>query len=151
LSEVNSFSSASPRLQQMLTRLRERNFRITPQRLAILEVLASSDKHPTVAHVFEAVRGRFPTTSLATVYKTIILLRELNELLELGFPDGSNRYDGCKPFPHPHMICVRCKEIMDPELSSLGDLSEEMNRTTGYKILYHRVDFFGLCPQCQNQ
>ena len=132
----------------MLSSLRQRRFRITPQRLAILEILASSDEHPTVGRIYQAVKEKFPTTSLATVYKTVDLLKGIHEVLELGFPDGSNRYDGCNPQPHPHMICVRCKKIMDPELAGLEGLREEMSRKTGYEILYHRLDFFGLCGDC---
>jgi Fur family transcriptional regulator, peroxide stress response regulator len=138
------------RLVRMLSKLRDKNFRLTPQRLAVLKILAEDKTHPSVARVFNQVKVEFPTTSLATVYKTIILLKELNEVLELGFPDGSNRYDGHKPFPHPHMICTRCKKIVDPELTSLSDLNEEMSRKTGFQILHHRLDFFGLCPECQS-
>ena len=139
------------RLERMLLRLKEKNFRITPQRLAVLKILAEDQTHPSVSQVYNEVKRAFPTTSLATVYKTVILLKELNEVLELGFPDGSNRYDGAKPFPHPHMICTGCKKIMDPELISLRDLNNEMSRKTGYKIVYHRLDFFGLCPECQKK
>jgi Fur family transcriptional regulator, peroxide stress response regulator len=137
------------RLEQMLSKLKERSFRLTPQRMAVLEILASSQGHPTVAQVYEEVRAKFPTTSLATVYKTVILLKELGEVLELGFPDGSNRYDGARPLAHPHIICTGCRQIMDPELSSIDHLSQEMTKKTGYKIQYHRMDFFGLCPACQ--
>jgi len=148
---VKPSAEASNRLERMLFKLKEKNFRITPQRLAVLKILAGDQTHPSVTQVYNEVKRAFPTTSLATVYKTIILLKELNEVLELGFPDGSNRYDGAKPFPHPHMICTGCKEIMDPELISLRDLNNEMSRKTGYKILYHRLDFFGLCPACRNK
>ena len=146
---VQSSVAGAGRLEKMLSKLKDRNFRLTPQRLAVLKVLAEDETHPSVAQVFNIVKKEFPTTSLATVYKTIILLKELNEVLELGFPDGSNRYDGHKPFPHPHMICTRCKKIVDPDLSSLSDLNKEMSLKTGYQILYHRLDFFGLCPECQ--
>ncbi|MBA4392893.1 MAG: transcriptional repressor [Desulfobacca sp.] len=142
-------SGESVRLERILSKLKEKNFRLTSQRLALLKILAGDDSHPTVAQVFEKVKKAFPTTSLATVYKTIILMKEMNEVLELGFPDGSNRYDGKKPFPHPHMICTRCKKIVDPELDSLRDLYKEMNRKTGYQIVTHRLDFFGLCPDCR--
>ena len=135
----------------MLAKLRERDFRITPQRLAILKILAASRRHPSVDEIYQEVRAEFPTTSLATVYKTIALLKELNEVLELGFPDGSNRYDGSNPSPHPHAICVKCKKVMDPELVNIDALSEEMSRKTGYKIYHHRLDFFGLCPECQEK
>jgi Fur family peroxide stress response transcriptional regulator len=144
-------SPGDGRLERMLSKLKCKRFRLTPQRLAVLKILAGDQTHPSVAQVFNQVKAAFPTTSLATVYKTIILLKELNEVLELGFPDGSNRYDGNRPFPHPHMICTRCKRIVDPELTSLSDLNKEMSRKTGYQILHHRLDFFGLCPECQSE
>ena len=137
------------RLDQILTSLKKRDFRVTPQRLAVLKILASSDGHPSVDKIFEQVKRDFPTTSLATVYKTVTLLKELNEVLELGFPDGSNRYDGHKPYPHPHMVCVKCKKISDPELQSLENLTREAEQKTGFDILSHRLDFFGLCPDCR--
>jgi Fur family peroxide stress response transcriptional regulator len=139
------------RLAQMLSKIKGRAFRLTPQRLAILKILAASEEHPSVDEIYQEVRSNFPTTSVATVYKTIALLKELNEVLELGFPDGSNRYDGNRPYPHPHAICVKCRKILDPEIASLEEISEEMKLKTGYTISYHRLDFFGLCPECQRK
>jgi Fur family peroxide stress response transcriptional regulator len=139
------------RFEQMLSRLKENALRITPQRLAVLKILAFSDDHPTVESVYEQVKKKFPTTSLATVYKTVAVLKKMNEVLELGFPDGSNRYDGIRPFPHPHLICTGCQQILDPDLASLKELRREIGKETGYKILSHRLDFFGLCPKCQSQ
>jgi len=137
------------RFQQMLDKLKSLDFRITPQRLAVLRILSASEDHPTAEQIFEKVKTAFPTTSLATIYKTITLLKSLNEVLELGFPDGSNRYDGNKPFPHPHVVCTMCRKIMDPELISLDELKDEIGKKTGFRIDYHRLDFFGLCRECQ--
>lgn len=139
------------RLAQMLSKLKGRDFRLTPQRLAILTILAGSEGHPSVDEIYTEVRSKFPTTSIATVYKTIALLKELNEVLELGFPDGSNRYDGNRPYPHPHAICIKCRKILDPEIASVDQLSEEMKQKTGFVISSHRLDFFGLCPDCQKK
>ena len=140
---------AKQRLDQMLSKLKEHDFRITPQRLAVLKVLAASDGHPSVERIYEMVRAQFPTTSIATIYKTVALLKQENEVLEISFPDGSNRYDGHKPYPHPHLICTRCKKIIDPDLSSLEDLAKEVTEETGFRITTHRVDFFGFCRECQ--
>jgi Fur family peroxide stress response transcriptional regulator len=137
------------RLDQMLAKLKTRDFRITPQRLAILKVLAASDDHPSVERIYEHMKEKFATTSLATIYKTVMLLKQLHEVLELGFADGSNRYDGNKPFPHPHIICIRCKRITDPDLGIMPQLAAEASQKTGYKIVDHRLDFFGICPTCQ--
>jgi Fur family transcriptional regulator, peroxide stress response regulator len=139
------------RMDQMVAKLREHAFRITPQRLAVLRILAASEGHPSVEKVYETVRRQFPTTSIATVYKTVHVLKQLNEVLELGFPDGSNRYDGNKPFPHPHVICVRCRKIVDPDLGSLKDMTAEVSDETGFDILTHRLDFFGICGECKRK
>ena len=139
------------RSDQMLSKLKEHGFRLTPQRLAVLKVLAVSEGHPTVERIYETVRAEFPTTSIATIYKTVNLLKQLNEVLELGFPDGSNRYDGNKPYPHPHVICTQCKKIIDPNLGSLKELTKEVIKETGFQILNHRVDFFGICRGCQSR
>ena len=139
------------RMGQMLSKLREHDCRITPQRVAVLRILAASEGHPSVESVYENVRREFPTTSIATVYKTVHLLKQLNEVLELGFPDGSNRYDGNKPFPHPHVICVRCQKIIDPDLGSLEDMTSKVADETGFDVLTHRLDFFGICSECKKE
>jgi len=137
------------RLDYMVEKLKGKGFRITPQRIAIVEVLANSFDHPGVDQIYREVIKRFPTTSLATVYKTISLLKEIGELTEMGFGDESNRYDGRNPHPHPHIMCVKCKSIIDPDLSSLNEMSKELSEETGYKIISHRLDFFGVCPNCK--
>jgi len=144
-------NTAQHRLNQMVAKLRAQDMRITPQRLAILRILAASEGHPSIEDIYNRMKGDFPTMSPATVYKTMTLLKELNEVLELGFPEGVNRYDGSKPYPHPHVICLKCKKIMDPELDSLQHLAEAASQQTGFRILSHRLDFFGLCPDCQGK
>jgi Fur family peroxide stress response transcriptional regulator len=137
------------RMDTMINKLKERDFRITPQRLAVLKILAESKGHPSVEDIFKQVKPNFPTTSLATIYKTVNLLKEIGEVVELDFSEESNRYDGNKPYPHPHLICTKCKTIMDPDMATFEDLSKELARKTGYEILNHRLDFFGVCPRCQ--
>ncbi len=100
-------SEAEKRMEKMLAKLKSRSLRITPQRLAVLRILSASEDHPSAEQIYERVKVEFPTTSLATIYKTIALLKELDEVLELGFPDGSNRYDGKKPFFSPSCNLVQ--------------------------------------------
>jgi Fur family transcriptional regulator, peroxide stress response regulator len=147
---LNSQNSPSEmRLQQMIKRLREIGCRITPQRYAVLNVLASSSDHPSAEGIHARLIEHYPTMSLATVYKTINLLKCEGELLELEFSDLSNRYDGKKPYPHPHVICTGCGKIIDPSHLNLEEITSKMMIETGFKILTHRLDFYGLCPDCQ--
>lgn len=137
------------RLDIMIQKLREKEYRITPQRLAILRILAESAEHPDVEKIYAQVKKNFPTTSIATVYKTISVLKDVGEILEISFGDGSNHYDGNRPFPHPHLICTRCRKIIDPDLESLTYVTDELSKDTGFQITSHRLDFFGICPECQ--
>jgi len=137
------------RFDAMIRTLRENHHKITPQRMAIVNILAKKDEHPGVEDIYNQLKHDFPTMSLATVYRNIVLIKKLGEVLELGFPDGSNRYDGNKPYPHPHVICIKCKKIVDPDLDSLDDMKNEVAKETDFKILNHRLDFFGICSNCQ--
>jgi Fur family peroxide stress response transcriptional regulator len=136
------------RFEIIIQKLRHNGYKITPQRLAIVKILAKSEGHPSVEDIYNLIKQDFPTMSLATVYRNIILIKSLGEILELGFPDGSNRYDGNKPYPHPHVICIKCKKIVDPNLDSLEDMKKEVSAETKFKILNHRLDFFGICSSC---
>lgn len=137
------------RVDEMINRLREQGHRVTPQRVAVLRVLAESRGHPSVEQIYEQVRANFPTTSLATIYKTVSLLKEMHEVLEICFHDHHNRYDGNKPYPHPHLICMRCGKIVDFERDDSIAVLQESVRAAGYQLVSHRVDLFGICPQCQ--
>ena len=137
------------RFEELVTKLKEREYRLTPQRIALLRLLATDDGHPSAAQLYDQIKEQFPTTSLATVYKTLNVLKEIDEVLELGFGHGDNRYDGNKPYPHPHLVCIRCGKILDPEVSLAQDLAQEVAQSSGYQIVSHRLDFYGLCPECQ--
>jgi Fur family peroxide stress response transcriptional regulator len=137
------------RFGELVTRLKGRGHRLTPQRVAVLRILAASEGHPSVEQIYDQIVVQFPTTSLATVYKTVTLLKGVGEVLELGFADGSNRYDGGKPYPHPHLICTQCGEIRDLEAPALSELVQQASQDVGYQITSHRLDFYGLCPKCQ--
>ena len=137
------------RFETIIQKLRDNGHKITPQRLAIVKILARSEGHPSVENIHGRIKKDFPTMSLATVYKNILLIKSLGEVLELGFPDGSNRYDGNKPNPHPHVICIRCKKIVDPDLDNLDEMEKQVESDTNFKILNHRLDFFGICSNCR--
>ncbi len=139
------------RFQQLVAKLKERGYRATPQRVALLNVIATSEEHPSATQIFEQMRQQFPTTTLATVYKTLTLLKELGEVLELEFSGAENRYDGNKPYPHLHLLCIKCRRIIDPETEQLGHLPDKVARATGYRIVGQRFDLYGVCPECQRK
>ena len=136
------------RYQAMVNKLKEGNHKLTPQRLAIIRILAGSGDHPSVEDIYSQLKRRFPGISQATVYRNIMILKSLGEVLEIGFAGGSNRYDGIKPYPHPHVVCLKCNKIVDPDLDSLQDMTKEITDESGFEIVTYRLDFFGVCPEC---
>ncbi len=142
-------AEANHRLERMLQVLKDKGQRLTPQRLAILKILAQDDRHPGIEEIYEALHEDFPTSSLATVYKTIHLLEENREILELNFSGLGKRYDGYRPYPHPHAVCTACGRIMESGDLELDPLTTEVARRTGYRITHHQLNFYGLCPACQ--
>jgi Fur family peroxide stress response transcriptional regulator len=146
---MNPLSKA--RYDVIAKKLKESGNKLTPQRLVIARILAESEEHPSVEDIYKQLRRKFPGISQATVYRNIMLLKSLGEVLEIGFAGGSTRYDGQKPYPHPHVICLKCNKIIDPDLESLRDMTKEIIDESGFEIVTYRLDFFGICPECNEK
>ncbi|MBU1039529.1 MAG: transcriptional repressor [Proteobacteria bacterium] len=144
---------ATTRLDGLLARLKAQGLRLTPQRVAIVRELVTRCDHPSVEQLHTAILAEFPTTSLATVYKTIHLLKEQGEVLELGFGELGSRYDGRRPKSHPHLICTGCGAISDPPSQGpeLDELVASLAGQSGFAVSAHRFDLFGLCPACRKE
>ena len=136
--------------QQLITKLRSKGYRITPQRLAICKLVLSSKDHPTAEQIYEKVKKTYPTISLATVYFTLDLLRTLGLLQELGFSDRSSRYDP-NTSPHINIICPKCGEIYDYEAESIKKMWFQIVEEMGFKPLRQRLDIYKLCNTCSKK
>ncbi len=136
------------RYQSMLLKIRERGGRMTSHRLALLRMIAVSEGHPTPAKLYEQLKVQFPTVSLATIYKTLNFLKEEGEVLEIDL-HGDSRYDGFKPYPHPHLICTRCDRIIDgDDLTELQNIDQHIREKYGFQVTRQQQVFYGICPDC---
>jgi Fur family peroxide stress response transcriptional regulator len=136
------------RFTQLIAALKERAFRLTPQRVELVRLIAVSEGHPSASQLYAKIKRQFPTMSLATVYKTLAMLKELNQVLEIDLRDDS-RYDGNRPQPHPHLICMKCNNIIDGDVSLDPESLRSLERMSGYKILRPQISLYGLCPDCK--
>jgi Fur family peroxide stress response transcriptional regulator len=125
-----------------------KRFRQTPQRLAIRKFLEGNSSHPSAEEIYGALRTQFPTLSLATVYNTLEALRERGEIVEVGGDVAKKRFDPVVS-RHHHLICVRCKKILDIPEKWKPLLTEDEKR--GFQVICSQVDFHGLCPECQSR
>jgi Fur family transcriptional regulator, peroxide stress response regulator len=136
-------------LQTMLTALRAAGYRMTPQRKAICQALAESKEHPSARMLYDQLRPRYETLSLATVYNTLDTLSRLgviNILGEIGDGDAI-RYDADTQ-PHVNLACVSCHRILDIDSPIVQRMDEEIERGSGFRLLGARVLYYGICPEC---
>lgn len=143
------------RFEEIVEKFREREFRMTPQRMAIIKILCSSPEHLSASELHTQIKAQFPTTSLATIYKTLAVLKDMGQVVEISFgSDKDSHFDGLTPTPHPHLICTRCEQILDIELNDAQNLIKtdwvkSVAERTGFQVSGHRFDIYGLCPTCQ--
>jgi len=120
------------------------------QRDVILRILRSTNSHPTADWIYEQARREMPKISLGTVYRNLNVLREEGKIRELCFNRGVSRWDG-DIRDHYHVRCIECGRVEDvPHISSRVS-TEEIEKLTGYEIYSHRLEFLGICPQCQKK
>lgn len=136
------------RFQQLIAALKEHDFRLTPQRVELARLIAASKGHPSANQFYESIKQKFPTMSHATVYKTLALLKDINQVFEIDL-HGDSHYDGNRPEPHPHLICTKCGKIVDGEMFLGQDVIQKLEQESGFIILRPQVSLYGLCQDCK--
>ena len=131
--------------------LQQAGMRITPQRTAICELLTVSEEHPTAAMIYDDLKPRFPSMSLATVYNTLDVLVEIGAINVLGQAGDDTVHYDADTEPHVNLACLSCNKIVDIPSEHVSHLDEEITAASGYKLLGARVLYYGLCPDCQRK
>ena len=137
--------------QELAERLKRWGIRLTPQRLAIADVVVNSTDHPSVQEIHDRVSETFPYITLATVYSTLSVLQKKGLVQELPFQKMS-RYDA-NLAPHANLVCVSCDTVVDTELGvdKITLLKQELASMADFEIASQRVDFYGWCNSCAGE
>ena len=128
--------------------LRTNGCKVTPQRLAIYDMLSKTVEHPTAETIYKELKPLYPAMSLATVYKSVEVLEEINAIQALNMGEDSFRYDA-NTSKHFHIKCMKCGKVLDAPSQDLQPLVQELEQKTHFTITDHRVYFYGICPACQ--
>jgi len=122
--------------------------RRTKQKEAILEVLRGTISHPTADWVYNEVKKEIPNISLGTVYRNLRLLCESGEILELDLCGTLSRFDARRD-NHYHFRCGKCGLVFDVDVLVDMEMDKIVAQRTGFIISYHRLEFRGICRDCQ--
>jgi len=118
------------------------------QKEIILKVLKNTKSHPTAEGIYTRVKREIPHISLGTVYRNLRLLKEEGDIAELGLAGTLSRFDGDTQ-PHYHFRCEQCGNVFDVDQPVDKEIDEKIAQKTGFKITHHRLEFRGLCKDCQ--
>lgn len=127
--------------------LRGKGYKATPQRIAIARFVLHSHEHPSAQTTYLSIKKVYPTVSLATVYKTIKILKEFGLVQELSLSQGETRFDP-NTEPHAHLFCLQCGSIsdwMDPLIIKLVD---RISKNESFSVRGSSLDINGLCKIC---
>ena len=136
--------------------LKEKGLKVTNQRLLVLEVLADQrDRHMTAEDIYELVKEDYPEIGLATIYRTLQLLLEMQLVDRINLDDGCVRYEigtliegGEGKHHHHHLICKSCGKVWSFEDDLLEELESYIERKTDFHVLDHELKFYGQCKEC---
>ena len=129
--------------------LRKKGYKATPQRIAICRIILNSRNHPSAQQVYEEVKKIHSTVSLATVYKTVEVLRDLDLIQEINFPKGQARFDSYMN-PHINLVCLKCGSITDLDDATVKEITNKVIASTKFKPTGQRVDVNGICQKCNS-
>jgi Fur family peroxide stress response transcriptional regulator len=126
---------------------RNSGYKATPQRIAISRYILSSDEHPTAQKVYLEIKKTHPTVSLATIYRTIKILKDAGLILELNMHQGETRFD---PFtePHAHLLCLRCGRIDDWTDPIMPKLIDKASTAENFIVTGSNFELKGICDGC---
>jgi Fur family peroxide stress response transcriptional regulator len=126
---------------------REIGFKLTPQRLAVLEFLKGNTSHPSAEDIFRETKKRFPTMSFATVYNILEALKKRGKIKELNIDPERKRYDP-NTSHHHHCICTSCNKVLDVQTSF--DLTVPDEIKDSFEVSENHIEFYGTCSDCSN-
>lgn len=141
-------------LSKVKHQLHNAGFKLTPQREATVKILLEKETaHLSAEEIYLLVKEINPDIGLATVYRTLEILTDLNVVSKINFNDGLARYDvkkeGAKHFHH-HLLCIQCGDIEEVHEDLLEDIEKVVENRFQFLVKDHRLTFHGICKKCQD-
>ncbi len=132
----------------VVRKLKKLGLKLTPQRLAILNLLKGNKKHPSAEEIYNQLKPHYPSLSLATVYNTLELLARAGELQEVRIKADKRHFDP-NPVPHGHFLCRICESIYDLDVYTLE--TQTPFSVDDYLVEKYTTHFYGICPECRKK
>lgn len=134
---------------EILSKLTAQGYRITPQRMMILDAVENAEDHISAEEILTLVCLQYPNVNISTVYRTLELLKQLELVTETDFGDGRVRYHSIKKGHHHHLVCQKCGGIIDVEETVFNTLKETLFKQYSFEAEIQHLAIFGTCKKCR--
>lgn len=143
-----NYDLGSVEMEKKLSILREKGYKITPQRRAVITALEEFGKFPTAQNILESVKKTQPDVSLDTIYRNLTLLAEVGIVHEIHRHTG-NIYEIVTPgHHHHHLVCTECGRTECLDICPVNDAYVREAEKKGFQITGHTFEFYGICHDC---
>ena len=132
----------------MASRLSQKGYRLTPQRLMILEAIEGASGHVSAEEIYQKIKERYPGLNISTVYRTMELLKETGMVTETDMGDGRVRFHSVGHEHHHHLVCSKCGSVVDLDESMLSPLTVLLTEKYGFSADLKHLAIFGRCKDC---
>ncbi len=139
------------RIESILHSLREKGYRITKIRAAMLDILSLSKSPLSALEIQKKLSTKKITANKTTIYREIDFLLGLHLVHEIDILDGKKRYElVVEGHHHHHLVCTKCTSITCVDVcAELGGIENMIQKSHDFKVTGHVFEFFGLCKECQ--
>ncbi len=136
-------------VDNLVEKFKRKRLKITPQRLGIFKILEGNSMHPSAENLYNEIKKIYPTISFTTVYKTLGILEEIGEILEVTIDAERKHYDP-NTAVHHHIICLKCNKISDIKKDYINprlprEILDEFTPSS------YQISFYGTCKKCQRK
>lgn len=131
--------------------LQAQGYRLTPQRMLVIEALHSAESHISAEEIYEQLYARYPYSNISTVYRTLELLNKLNLVSETDFGEGRVRYHVADKSHHHHLVCRTCGKVIDLDESVLSSLKGTLLRDYDFTADLRHLAISGECSDCRTK
>jgi len=132
----------------LLSKLQKRGFRLTPQRIMVLEAVESSEDHISAEEIHAKAKARYPYLNISTVYRTLDLLKEQGLVAESDLGGGRLVYHPEGKAHHHHLVCKKCGKVTDIDASVFQQLKDELSSKYEFNADFEHIAVFGTCKDC---
>lgn len=129
--------------------LREKGYKLTPQRIMVLDTLHETEEHITAPEIYARVRAKYPGINKSTVYRTLELLKEMGLVAETELGGESLYYHHTEKGHHHHLVCQRCGEVIDLDETLLSPLKNALRQKYNFEADLKHLAIFGHCLRCK--